>query len=89
MTDFVRRHLHDGGTHLDVSINNNVICKSNAEYTAQSDGSPMPMRRRSLGRRDGPHGAGGAAPGKAKGTTDDKPHIREMTTCAMMGKINK
>lgn len=83
------RHLHDGGTHLDILINGNVICKSDAEYTTQSDGTPMSMGRRSLGRRDGPHGAGGAAPGKEKGTTDGKPHIREMSTCTMMGKINK
>ncbi|TLD18682.1 hypothetical protein E2P81_ATG11592 [Venturia nashicola] len=78
-------HLHDGGTHLDILINDKTICKSDAEYTTQSDGSPMSMGRRSLGRRDGPHGAGGAAPG----TTDGKAHIREMSTCSMMGKINK
>jgi len=77
-------HLHDGGTHLDILVNNKVICKSDAKYTISSGNTPMPMRK-----RDGPGGHGGGAAAPGHGTADGKPHIREMSTCTMMGKINK
>jgi hypothetical protein len=51
----------------------------------------MSMGRRaiSMRKRDGPGGHGGGAAAPGHGTVDGKPHIREMSTCTMMGKINK
>lgn len=75
-------HLHDGGVHLNVYVNDKVICKSTPTYTV---GGAHGHGRRStlhsgLDRRDGPGGPAAA---------DGKPHIGQMTTCSMMGRLKK
>ncbi|KAF2670530.1 hypothetical protein BT63DRAFT_240512 [Microthyrium microscopicum] len=72
-------HLHDGGMMVNVYQNDKVICKSTPKYAKTAGGHSHGRRSEthSLARRDGPEAA------------DGKDHIKEMTTCSMMGGLTK
>jgi hypothetical protein len=97
-------HLHDGGVNVDIFRNNKSICDSRASYSkdggmehggkaqahpssaapaaastsmATSHGHKRYDTSANMVRRDGPH------------NNDGQAHISSMTTCGMMGRINK
>jgi len=66
-------HLHDGGTVLNVKLNNKVVCASKANYAVGGHSH----KKRSTGllaKRDGP-------------SADGKMHINTMTFCSNMGRM--
>ena len=84
ITAILGGHLHDGGTHVNVYRNGQVICNSKAVY----------------GKDGGDHAHGGKKTLFVNGTSferrnqpgisnDGKNHIVKMGTCALMGPIKR
>lgn len=93
------RHLHDGGTNVNIYLNNNVMCNSKAEYEGgMGDMGAMapaaaPAKAKATPAKAG--GMEGMAGMKGVVRRDGGPHksgeahIKQMGTCSALGPLKK
>lgn len=96
-TNMAGRHLHDGGTNVNIYLNNNVMCNSKAEYDSgmgdmggmAAPAAPAPAKAAPAKGMEGMAGMKGMVRRDGGPHKAGEAHIKQMGTCSALGPVKK